>query len=141
MVTPSTDKTRIDKYLWSVRLFKTRSAATQACQGGKILRNGRPAKPAQPVETGDRIDISRPGWTKSIEVLAPLSRRIPAKEVDQYMRDITPEAEIQKARDRASERREAARLNPQPKHPSKGRPTKRHRRQMEAWSKFAEGSR
>lgn len=133
-------KTRLDKFLWSVRLFKTRSAAAQACQGGKVRRNGRPAKPAQAIEVGDRIEYARPGWIQSVEILATLSRRIPARDVDQYLRDITPEGEIAKARERARERREAAILNPKPQSRNAGRPTKRHRRQMEAWSKMANRS-
>lgn len=140
MPTPTPGKTRMDKFLWSVRLFKTRGDAAQACQGGKVRHNHRSAKPAQTVESGDRIEVARPGWVQSVEVICPLSRRIPAKEVENYLRDITSPAEIKKARERAQERREAASLNPQPKLQKKGRPTKRHRRQMEAWSKFAKGS-
>ena len=53
------DSTRLDKYLWSIRVFKTRSDATDACRGGKVLVNGQDAKPSREVKSGDMIQVRK----------------------------------------------------------------------------------
>ena len=69
---------RLDVWLWSVRLFKTRSIATKACKGGHVRCNGDPVKPGQTVRVGDRIEIREPGWTREFEVVELLTKRVGA---------------------------------------------------------------
>jgi ribosome-associated heat shock protein Hsp15 len=87
---------RIDKYLWAVRLFKTRTLATEACRKGKITMSDAPAKPSRMVTTGDEIHVRRAPVTYSYRVLDPIEKRVGAKIVHQYVEDITPEEELQK---------------------------------------------
>ena len=64
------DKVRLDKWLWAARFFKTRSLATQAVAGGKVHLNGQRVKPAHVLRVGDRVAITRPGYTFECEVLS-----------------------------------------------------------------------
>ena len=70
--------TRLDVWLWSVRLFKTRSVATNAVKGGHVRLNGDPVKPARDVKPGDRISIKEPGWVREYEVVELLNKRVGA---------------------------------------------------------------
>jgi len=118
-MTPETEA-RLDKWLWSVRLFKTRTLAIEACTGGGVLVNGQPAKPARSVRCGDVVVASVAGVRRTVKVLAPLSKRVGAKLVPQYIQDLTPAEEFAKPRERelgAGHRPKGA-----------GRPTKRDRR-------------
>lgn len=119
------DTTRIDKYLWAIRVYKTRTEATEACKGGKIDVNGADIKPSREVKAGDIISVRKGSVHYSYKVLAPLEKRVGAKEVDKYVANLTPESEIAKLhapvetffikRDRGM-----------------GRPTKKDRRQMDS---------
>ena len=119
--------TRIDKYLWAIRAFKTRTDATDACKGGKVKIAGVNAKPSQEVKAGDVIQVKKGTVTFTYKVLQPLERRVGAKLVPEYAQNLTPEAELEKlrapvetffiTRDRGA-----------------GRPTKKDRREIEeAW--------
>ena len=119
--------TRIDKYLWAIRVFKTRSDATDACKGGKVKVGGVNAKPSKEVKPGDLIQVKKGMVTFTYKVLQPLERRVGAKLVPEYAENLTPAAEIEKlrapvetffiTRDRGA-----------------GRPTKKDRRDIEeAW--------
>ncbi len=115
---------RLDKYLWAVRLFKTRSDAAEAIRNNKVLAGGSTCKPSREVRMGEVISIKKPLATFSYKVLAEVSNRQPAKNVDQYILNVTPEEELNKLnmpretifvmRDRGT-----------------GRPTKRDRRQID----------
>ena len=119
------DETRIDKYLWAVRVFKTRTDATDACKGGKIRVNGADVKPSKAIKPGDVITVRKGAVTYTYKVIAPVEKRQGAKLVPQYAENITPEEELAKLkapvetfflkRDRGT-----------------GRPTKKDRRQMES---------
>lgn len=87
---------RIDKWLWSVRLFKTRSKATDACRSGKIHMGEQAVKPSREIFAGDIIVVRFREFTKTVEVVEILSKRVGAKLVDQYMKDLTPEEEYNK---------------------------------------------
>ena len=87
---------RIDKYLWAVRIFKTRTIATDACRKGRVTMGDAPAKPSRMVTTGDVIQVRRAPVTYSYRILDPIEKRVGAKIVHNYVEDITPEAEIQK---------------------------------------------
>lgn len=80
---------RIDKWLWAVRLFKTRSLAAEACKKGKVLVKGTPAKPSRDIKVGDVIQIKKAPVTYSFEVLALSENRMNAKLVPEFMKNVT----------------------------------------------------
>ncbi|MBQ7280040.1 MAG: RNA-binding S4 domain-containing protein [Bacteroidales bacterium] len=120
----SAEPIRIDKFLWAVRLYKTRTLATDACRNGRITMGDQPLKPSHEVKVGEVYNISIEQLHKQIEVKALLSNRVGAKLVDNYITDLTPKEEyerIQMARQYAFEKRDHG----------TGRPTKRDRREIE----------
>ena len=88
--------TRIDKYLWSVRVYKTRSLATEACKKGKVMIGDMPVKPSRSIEEGEVVQVKKPPVVHSYRVLAPLQKRVGAKLVPDYMEDVTPQKELDK---------------------------------------------
>jgi len=88
--------TRLDKYVWSVRLAKTRSKAADAISKGKVRLNGENIKPAKEVKVGDEINVHKHTSVFTFKVLQLLDRRVGAKLVSDYILDITPEEEIEK---------------------------------------------
>lgn len=117
---------RLDKYLWAVRLYKTRSLAADACAAGKVLltANGRELKPSHDVKPGERYSLNIDQLHKEVEVLALPPNRVGAPLVQGFMIDRTPQEEyerIRMARQYAFERRDRG----------EGRPTKRDRRVIE----------
>ena len=104
---------RIDKFLWAIRAFKTRTDATDACKGGKVKVAGVNAKPSKEVKPGDVLMVKKGSVTYTYKVLQPLERRVGAKLVPEYAQNLTPFI----TRDRGA-----------------GRPTKKDRREIEdAW--------
>lgn len=89
---------RIDKYLWAIRVFKTRSEATEACNGGKVKIDGVNCKPAKEVKVGEIIQIRKGSVQFSYRVLSPLENRVGASLVPQYAENLTPESELAKMR-------------------------------------------
>ena len=85
---------RIDKYLWAVRIYKTRSLATEACKKGRITVDERPAKPSRTVVAGDVIEVRKMPVRYSYRVLEPIEKRVGAKIAGQYVEDITPQEEL-----------------------------------------------
>lgn len=71
--------TRIDVWLWSVRVYKSRSLATAAVKGGHIRLNGDPVKPSHDVKPGDTVTIHTPGWDRVLKVVNPITKRVGAK--------------------------------------------------------------
>ena len=119
-------ETRIDKWLWALRLFKTRTAAAAACRDGGVLIEGRRAKPSRTVRPGETISAKVAGIQRTVKVLGFPASRVGAKMVSKYMEDSTPELEYQKAR-------EAAKPPPFAWPKGSGRPMKKNRR---LWEKF-----
>lgn len=115
---------RIDKFLWAVRIFKTRSLATDACRNGKVSINGQVVKASRDVAEGDVIIIQLGIILKSIKVLLVLEDRVAAKLVNEYIQDLTSVEEYEKL----NIYREHLR-NERPK--GTGRPTKKERREIE----------
>ena len=114
---------RIDKWLWAVRLYKTRSQATDACKSGRVKIAGDVVKASREVRIGQEIEIHAGPITKTVRVLEVLEKRVGAKLVSGFMEDLTPTEEYQK-------------LDLLRSHPSahrKGRPTKKERRDMDEW--------
>ena len=126
METPG--KVRIDKWLWAVRLFKTRSAAAAACHGGHVKIDGQTVKPARAVKIGEMISAQTGDICRSGKVLGLLEQRVGAKLVPDYFEDQTPSAELEK--------RSAAQSPPLfVRSKGAGRPTKKERRTLEQfWS-------
>jgi ribosome-associated heat shock protein Hsp15 len=84
---------RIDKYLWSVRLYKTRSIASDECRKGRILINNIQVKPSRTISSGEIIIVRKPPVNYSFRVLQPIENRVSAKLVNLYIEDLTPEEE------------------------------------------------
>ena len=117
---------RLDKYLWAVRLYKTRSLAAEACQTGRVCltADGRELKPAHDVKVGERYSLNIDQLHKEVEVLALPPNRVGAPLVQGFMIDRTPREEYERidmARRYAFEKRDRG----------VGRPTKRDRRDIE----------
>lgn len=87
---------RIDKYLWSVRLFKTRSIATDAVNKGKVTIGGKNIKAARSVTGGDQFEVKLPVISRTYLVVEELEKRVGAKLVEKYLKEITPASELEK---------------------------------------------
>ncbi len=120
------EKVRIDKFLWSVRLFKTRSLAAEACNKGQILINENTAKPSKEVKIGDTIAVKNKVVFRKYKVLQLLDKRVGAKLVENYIEEITPEDDLMKLKLYQEYQRTAV-----PRRTEKGRPTKKQRRQLD----------
>ncbi len=116
--------TRIDKYLWCIRVFKSRGEATDACKGGKVKVDGQEAKPSREIKPGDTIEVRKGPVIYTYKVIEEVDKRQGAALVPRYAENLTPESELAKlnapresffvTRDRGA-----------------GRPTKKERRQMD----------
>lgn len=119
------EKLRLDKYLWAIRLFKTRSLATTACNSGKVKYEEEQAKPGKNVHLGDIYDVRTEGKRWRIKVLGLLHTRVKYEEAVKYYLDITPEEELERLKYQAASFHTG-------KRPSKiGRPTKKERRDLD----------
>jgi ribosome-associated heat shock protein Hsp15 len=116
---------RIDKWLWCVRAFKTRSDAADACRNGAVTLNGNEAKPGRDVRSGDTITVRHAGLTRTLKALTLPRSRVAAKELPALVEDLTPPEEY--------ERHRQAQLDIfAPRDRGAGRPTKRDRRETDA---------
>jgi len=118
------DSVRIDKYLWAIRVFKTRSEATDACNGNKVKLAGVNAKPSKAVKAGDVLEVRKGSALFSYKVLKVTENRMGAALVPDFAEDLTPEVE----RAKLHAPRETIVLQ---RDRGTGRPTKRDRRQLE----------
>jgi len=118
---------RIDRWLWAVRLYKTRALAAKACAAGHVKIGGLGVKPSRDVRIGDIISARTGFVRRTIKVLAMLEQRIGAKAVAGFMEDQTTPEEFARAREDALKN---APLYP----PGLGRPTKKQRRQLDRLS-------
>ena len=119
------EEVRIDKYLWSIRAYKTRSEATTACNGGKVRLNGADVKPSKAVKIGDVIVVRKGAVTYTYKVLSLVDKRQGAKLVSEFAENLTPQEELDKLRAPV----ETFFLK---RDRGAGRPTKKDRRQMES---------
>ena len=125
------DEIRIDKWLFAVRLFKTRGQATEACRRGKIKLNESQAKAAKSIKLGDIINIRQSPMIRSLEVIGLTERRIGAKLVENFAKDITPKEEWDKFYKSKSNRTEN-------QNKFQGRPSKKERRLIDQFMKIGE---
>ncbi|MFK7810587.1 MAG: RNA-binding S4 domain-containing protein [Saprospiraceae bacterium] len=132
-------KVRIDKWLWSVRLFKTRTKATNACKAGRVKINDKQMKPSALLEGDELINLRKESFDLIIKVVDLIDRRVSATLAEPCYENLTPESELNKFKNwyvgkAAPERRERG----------AGRPTKRERRTiddfkenwLEDWDEF-----
>ncbi len=116
-----TAATRVDRWLWAVRLYKTRAEATDACKGGHVSVNGKSAKPATPVAIGTQVEARAHDRNRILEVTQLIDKRVGAAIAATCFIDHTPpEPEVDRIRVAQRER-------------GAGRPTKRDRRQLDRW--------
>ena len=115
---------RLDKYLWAVRIFKTRSDAAEAIRQKRVLVNDAYAKPSREVRIGDRIAVKRMPVTYLFEVVGYVSSRQPAKNVSLYCLNVTPQEEL----DKLNVPRETVFVF---RDRGTGRPTKKERRELD----------
>lgn len=83
------NEARIDKWLWAVRIFKTRTIAAEACKRGRIMIKGGFVKPARMVKAGDVIEVRKPPIIYSFKVIQPIEKRVGAKLVPEFMENVT----------------------------------------------------
>ena len=119
------EKLRLDKYLWSIRLFKTRALAAAACDNNKVKFNDSPAKPSKQVSIGQEFEIKTEDRRWRIKVTGLLHKRVKYEEAIKYYIDITPEADKEMMKIQASSFHTGKRLS------KIGRPTKKQRRDLE----------
>jgi ribosome-associated heat shock protein Hsp15 len=118
---PATNSVRMDKWLWAVRIFKTRSVAADACRLGRVTITGLPVKASREVKIGDVIVVKKDDLTRTFKVLQLLQQRVGASVAREYAEDQTPESELQKKKE--------PRFPPAFYRPKgAGRPTKKERR-------------
>ena len=115
---------RIDKWLWAVRIFKTRTMAGDACRAGKVKIDGNAVKPSRILKPGDEITVSIGPLLRTVKVKALISNRVSAKLVPDSMEDLTPQEEY----DRIKFMNE---LNAERRDRGTGRPTKKDRRMID----------
>jgi ribosome-associated heat shock protein Hsp15 len=122
------DKLRIDKYLWAIRLFKTRSQATAAIDNGKVKTQGNAVKASRLVVVGDEYDVRTEGRKWVIKVGGLLYQRVQHAEAVKYYTDLTPQEELDRLKDYQPSSFQTG------KRQSKiGRPTKKQRRDMDGF--------
>ena len=120
----SAPSVRIDKWLWAVRLYKTRSAAADACNAGKVHIGDLTVKPSRNVHLGEIITAVTGEIKRTVKVIGLNEKRVGAKLVSQFLEDLTPEEELNKPREK----------NLQPfvfRPKGSGRPTKKERREID----------
>jgi ribosome-associated heat shock protein Hsp15 len=117
------DELRLDLWLWCVRVFKTRPLATAACRAGHVLINDLEAKPGRDVHVGETVVVRVGVITRTLKVVALPRARLGAKQVPEFMTDLTPAAEYERAKQAGIEHMLA-------RERGRGRPTKKDRRAM-----------
>ena len=123
-----TEGVRIDKWLWSVRLFKTRSQATEACKSNKVLIDEQAVKPSREVHIGDKIGIQLGQLNRTVEVKEIVKSRVGAKLVENYLIDHTSPEEYERLKLMKE-------VNYEYRDRGVGRPTKKERRLIEKLKK------
>ena len=124
---PSSEKLRLDKYLWAIRLFKTRTQAATACDSGKVKYNGAACKASRQVQIGDEYEVKTETKRWRIKVTGLLHNRLQYSEAIKYYVDLTPEEELERVKHLAASFQTGKRLS------KIGRPTKKERRDLDGF--------
>ena len=128
------EKVRIDKYLWAIRIYKSRSIATEACREGKVKMKGEPVKSSAQVVVGDVIEVTKDGFKLKYKVLQLIEKRVSAVLAKPCYEDLTPEEEINKYKSWF-----IGKGGPERRDRGTGRPTKKDRREIEDFKDYYEG--
>ncbi|MEP6683961.1 MAG: RNA-binding S4 domain-containing protein [Parafilimonas sp.] len=121
----STEKLRIDKYLWSIRIFKTRAQASEACDKGRVRLNDTAVKASKNVTVGDTYSVKAEERKWVVQVVELLYHRLQYSEAIKYYIDLTPQEENEKLQIQSSSFHTGKRLS------KIGRPTKKQRRELD----------
>lgn len=119
-------KVRVDKWLWSVRIFKSRTLATSACKASKVQINQANAKPSATVEVGDEVSVKKNGYNFQFKVVKLIQKRVGAPIAQTCYENHTPVEELRKYEDWF-----VGKATPEHREKGAGRPTKRERRQID----------
>jgi len=119
------EKLRIDKYLWAIRIFKTRSIAADACSSGKVKWDGNNVKPAKTVTVGDRFEVKTEDKKWIIEVVSLLHNRLKYEDAVKHYIDLSPEETANKMQSSAFV------FNTGKRKSKQGRPTKKEKRNLD----------
>ncbi|MEO6131325.1 MAG: RNA-binding S4 domain-containing protein [Saprospiraceae bacterium] len=119
------EKTRIDKYLWAIRIYKSRSMATEACREGKVKLNGAVSKSSAMVTVGDVMDVNKDNFRFKYKVVLIIEKRVSAILAKPCYEDLTPEDELNKFKSWF-----VGKGGPERRERGAGRPTKKERREI-----------
>jgi ribosome-associated heat shock protein Hsp15 len=122
------ESVRIDKWLWAVRIYKTRSLATEACKAGRVRIGGQIVKASREIKINDEVSIHLGIYNKTVKVIALLHNRVSAALVLNFLEDITPQSELDKLKIQQE-------MKPEFRPRGAGRPTKKHRRLIDRLKK------
>ena len=118
---------RLDKWLWSARIYKTRTMAADACKNGRIAINGAQAKASRSVKAGDEVSVRKPPVTYSFKVLQPIEKRVGARLLPEILENVTPQEQY--------ELLEMSRISGfANRAKGTGRPTKKDRRDLDEFT-------
>jgi len=120
------EKVRIDKWLWSVRIFKSRSISTDACKSNRVKINDKNVKPSYLVRVGETVHVFKEGFNLTFEVVALINKRVSATLAQPCYKNLTPEDELNKYKDWF-----IGKGAPEKREKGSGRPTKRERREID----------
>ena len=118
---------RIDKWLWAVRIFKTRTMAANACKKSKVTVNGTNVKPSYPIKIGQTVEVKNFAITRTFKVTGVLEKRVSAKLAVNFVEETTPPETFEKLK---AMKNDIFALRPK----GTGRPTKRDRRKIQRWT-------
>jgi ribosome-associated heat shock protein Hsp15 len=118
------EEVRVDKWLWAVRIFKTRSQATEACRKGHVSIGNLPVKPSRAIHPGEIVKVRKAPIVRSFKVLELAEKRMSAKITAEYLEDVTPPEELE-IQEMQKNMRWIVR------EPGTGRPTKKDRRELD----------
>lgn len=130
MIIPE-EKVRIDKWLWAVRIFKSRSLATETVKSGKVKCNGKPLKPSAMVNPGDLFEVRKNGFVLQIKVEKIIAKRVSAPIAATCFTDCTPAGEMNKYKNWF-----IGKAQPEYREKGDGRPTKKERREIDDFKSF-----
>ena len=128
------EKVRIDKYLWAIRIFKSRTIATEACKEGKVRMRNEPVKASALITIGDVIDVQKDGFKLTYKVVQLIEKRVSPLLAKPCYEDLTPEEEINKYKSWF-----IGKGGPERRERGAGRPTKRDRREIDDFKEYYEG--
>jgi ribosome-associated heat shock protein Hsp15 len=125
------DKVRVDKWLWAVRLFKSRTLAGEVCRQGHVKVEGKTLKPSTSIERGTVLQVRRNGYNMQYKVLDLIQKRVGAPIAQKCYEDLTPEEELRKFDDWY-----LGKAGAEVREKGAGRPTKRERREIEEFKGY-----